>query len=177
MSPFVGGPSARLGGIVFTTILVFAAIGDFRTRRIPNRLVLVLVLLGIGFSIAKAPLGHGALAAGEGILVGLLCWLPFYAFGWIGAGDVKLYAAAGAWLGPAGALEGALVAALFGAILSLVWMLKAHGVKDTVDALGLAAASPALLSATGGKRSTLPYGVALASGAICAGWAPRFLLG
>jgi prepilin peptidase CpaA len=170
---------ATLGGIAFTAILVVAAVGDLRTRRIPNRLVAVLALLGIVFSTAMAPLLHGALNAGEGILVGLVCWLPFYAFGWIGAGDVKLYAAAGAWLGPAGALEGALIAALAGAILSLLWMLKAHGVKKTADTLGLAAASPGMLSpgSGSGKRSTLPYGVALAFGAICAGWAPRILLG
>jgi prepilin peptidase CpaA len=113
------------------------------------------------------------------MIVGLVCWLPFYAFGWIGAGDVKLYAAAGAWLGPAGAFEGALIAALAGAILSLLWMLKAHGVKNTADTLGLAAASPGMLSpaSASGKRSTLPYGVALAFGAICAGWVPRILLG
>jgi prepilin peptidase CpaA len=119
----------------------------------------------------------GLTQAGGGLLAGLACWLPFYALGWLGAGDVKLYAAAGAWLGPARAAEGALVGALFGAVLSLIWMMKAHGVKETAQTLGMAAGTPEMLtqSADSGKRSTLPYGVAIAFGALWAGWMPRML--
>ena len=111
------------------------------------------------------------------MLAGLACWLPFYALGWLGAGDVKLYAAAGAWLGPERAAEGALIGALFGALLSLVWMARSHGMKGTVETLGLAAATPAVLAPSEGasKRSTLPYGVAIAFGAIWAGWMPQIL--
>lgn len=168
---------ALVGGFVFTTILIIAAIGDLRTRRIPNRLVAALALAGIVFSVARAPIVPGFLQAGGGLLAGLACWLPFYMLGWLGAGDVKLYAAAGAWLGPARAAEGALIAALFGAVLSLIWMMKSHGVKETAQTLGMAAATPGMLSRSSGsgKRSTLPYGVAIAFGAIWAAWMPRIL--
>lgn len=170
---------ATLGGIVFTAILVAAAIGDFRNRRIPNWTVAILAVLGIGFSISQAPVVTGALRGGGGLMVGLACWLPFYALGWLGAGDVKLFAAAGAWLGPARAAEGALIGALAGAALSLMWMMKDRGVRDAVQTLGMAAGTPALLSPQPGgtvRRSTLPYGIAIAFGAICAGWLPRLLL-
>lgn len=171
---------ALLGGIVFTAILLVAAIGDLRSRRIPNRLVAVLAVLGIAFSIAQQPVIPGLVKGGEGLLVGLACWLPFYAMGWLGAGDVKLFAAAGAWLGPARAAEGALIGALAGAVLSLIWMMKSRGIREAVETLGMAASSPGILapSADGtARRSTLPYGVAIAFGAICAGWLPRLLFG
>jgi prepilin peptidase CpaA len=163
---------ALVAGLVYSTILVVAAIGDLRTRRIPNKLVAVLAVAGIVYSVMRAPLVSGLLQAGGGLLAGLACWLPFYMLGWLGAGDVKLYAAAGAWLGPARAAE-----ALFGAVLSLIWMMKSHGVKETAQTLGMAAATPGMLSRSSGsgKRSTLPYGVAIAFGAIWAAWMPRIL--
>jgi prepilin peptidase CpaA len=169
-----------LAGIVFTAILVLAAVGDLRTRRIPNRLVAVLAVLGLAFSVTQRPYFSGALHGLEGLLVGLACWLPFYVLGWLGAGDVKLFAAAGAWLGPMGALEGALIGAFAGAVLAVLWMLKSHGVRNAVQTLGMAAGSPGLLSSPAGGekgRSTLPYGVAIAFGAICAAWIPGLLLG
>ena len=168
---------ALVAGLVYSTILVVAAIGDLRTRRIPNKLVAVLAVTGIVYSVMRAPVVSGLLQAGGGLVAGLACWLPFYMLGWLGAGDVKLYAAAGAWLGPARATEGALIAALFGAVLSLIWMMKSQGVKETAQTLGMAAATPEMLSRSSGsgKRSTLPYGVAIAFGAIWAAWMPRIL--
>lgn len=176
MRPFGETPVATLAGIAFTVILAAAAIGDFRTRRIPNRLVAALAVLGVAFSVVYDQGLLGFPRAGGGLLVGLACWLPFYALGWIGAGDVKLYAAAGAWLGPMRALDGAVVGALSGAVLSLIWMMKAYGVKYSVRTLGLAAGTPQVLAPGTGataKRSTLPYGIAIATGAVCAGWLPR----
>ena len=46
MHPFEGTPLALAAGLVFSTILVAAAIGDLRTRRIPNLLNLILFLTG-----------------------------------------------------------------------------------------------------------------------------------
>jgi prepilin peptidase CpaA len=177
MRPFDGAPLAVAGGLVFSGILVVAAVGDFRTRRIPNRLVAILAVAGIVYSVARSPVVPGLFQAGGGLLAGLLCWLPFYALGWLGAGDVKLYAAAGAWLGPARAAEGALVAALFGAVLSLIWMMKSQGMKETAQTLGMASVTPEMLARSGdsGKRSALPYGVAIAFGALWAAWMPRML--
>lgn len=178
MRPFEGAPLGWLAGIVFTAILVVAAIGDLRTRRIPNGLVAILALLGVAFSVARFPVVQGLSQAGGGVAVGLACWLPFYLMGWLGAGDVKLYAAAGAWLGPARAVEGALVGALFGAVLAIIWMVKSHGMKSTVQTLGIAVGTPEVLSpsdSSAHKRSMLPYGVAIAVGGLWAGWMPRLL--
>lgn len=179
MRPFEGSPVALAAGLVFTTILVAAAIGDLRTRRIPNKLVAVLAVSGIAFSITRMPIIAGLVQGGGGIIAGLALWLPFYVMGWLGAGDVKLYAAAGAWLGPARAVEGALVGALFGAVLAVVYMLKSQGIKQTAETLGMAAATPEMLARPSGtgKRSVLPYGVAIAFGALWAAWMPRMFIG
>lgn len=178
MHRFEGTPLALAAGLVFTAILVAAAIGDLRTRRIPNKLVVSLAVLGMAYSVARSPNLAGFIDAGGGLIVGLACWLPFYLLGWLGAGDVKLYAAAGAWLGPLRSLEGAAVAALFGALLSLMWMVKSMGMKNVAHTLGMAAASPQLLSPDPNgsrKRSVMPYGIAIAFGALWAGWMPRLL--
>jgi prepilin peptidase CpaA len=165
-------------GLVFTALLVMAAAGDVRTRRIPNRLVVTIGLLGLVYSTAMHPVVPGATRGFGGIAVGLGCWLPFYALSWVGAGDVKLFASAGAWLGPMGALEGAIVASLAGAVLAVAWMVRSRGMKEAVETLGLAAGSPSMLSPGDkrSRRSKLPYGIAIAFGAIWAGWLPRLLL-
>jgi prepilin peptidase CpaA len=167
-----------LAGVVYTTILLVAAVEDVRTRRIPNRIVAILAVLGIVFTVSQHPVLPGFARAGGGLMVALLFWLPFYALGWLGAGDVKLYAAAGAWLGPMRALDGALIAALSGALLSLIWMMKSHGVQESMRTLGMAAGTPQVLAPGPGnpaKRSPMPYGIAIAVGAACAGWMPKLL--
>jgi prepilin peptidase CpaA len=120
----------------------------------------------------------GALSGLGGFATGLACWLPFYAFGWLGAGDVKLFAAAGAWLGPTRTIEGSLIAALLGAVLALLWMLRTRGWKHSVETLGIATTLPGVLaesSPSADRNRSLPYGVAMAAGALCAAWVPGIL--
>jgi prepilin peptidase CpaA len=177
-SPFEVSQMAIAAGVVFTAILAVAALSDIRTRRIPNAIVLSLAVLGLAFCVSTQGVLPGLTKSVEGMFVGLACWIPFYALGWLGAGDVKLYAAAGAWLGPSSAVEGALIGALAGAVLALLWMVKAFGVRQTSETLGLASSTPRILSPRqdrSGRSSRLPYGVAIAAGAICAGWVPGIL--
>lgn len=176
---FAATPLGILAGIVFTSLLLFAALGDLRTRRIPNRLVLAIAVLGIIYSAIVPPSLWGAARGLGGAATGLACWLPFYAMGWLGGGDVKLFAAAGAWLGPMKAIEGSLIAALIGAILALLWMLRVRGIRNAVETLGIAATLPSVLSESStlaNSPRSLPYGVAMAAGALCAAWIPGLLL-
>jgi Flp pilus assembly protein protease CpaA len=74
-----------------------AAVIDLRTRRIPNALTGALAVLGVGIAAAKlGPVGLGG--ALLGCALGLAFMLPGHVFGATGAGDVKLFAAAGALL-------------------------------------------------------------------------------
>lgn len=94
-----------------------AAAVDKQERRIPNRVVLW------GASVAllmRAVLPDSSVATGLwGLLLGFgLIW-PFYAFRAMGAGDVKLMAMAGAFVGPAGVVAVALLSFLAGGVLAL----------------------------------------------------------
>ena len=174
---FTGSVPAVSGGVAFTAVLLLACVSDIRTRRIPNRLVLVLAIGGL--LVAPILLDGGIAGAVLGLLVGLALWLPLYALGAIGAGDVKLFAAAAAWLGPREALEAALLAAVIGGVLAVA-MAARRGLLGHVlrlATLRIATRATRMEPQPPGARdgAQLPYGVALATGAMIAGWLPTFV--
>ena len=59
-------------------------------------------------------------SAAGGWLVGCAAFLPFFLLGGMGAGDVKLMAALGAWVGPHTAIWVALYAGLAGGPLAVM---------------------------------------------------------
>jgi prepilin peptidase CpaA len=93
---------------------VAAVIEDLRRRQVPNW----LTAAGAAGGAACAAWGgwHGLGIAAGGAAVGFLILLPFHWCGAMGGGDVKLMAAYGALLGPAGILLAAVFAAVFGGI-------------------------------------------------------------
>ena len=96
-----------------------ACVTDLRDGRIPN--VLTFGAIAVAFAVhALLPQGSGLAHVGFGFLVGLAVFFPFFALGGMGAGDVKLMAAIGAWLGPTLALLTALYGAVAGGVLALV---------------------------------------------------------
>lgn len=179
-------------------LLLAAAWSDLRRRRIPNAVVFPGALLAILLH-ALSPAGEGipgVMAGGLGawqsmlgMLYGLLALLPLYAARSMGAGDVKLMAMVGAFVGPqqiwsvlfATALAGGVLAVavalrrgvllqaldnvrriLFGRLLA---RLAAHRARRDAVARG---AVPAPASSGAGASSTvrLPYAVAIAGGSI-----------
>ena len=97
-----------------------------------------------------------------GAAAGLLILLPVYAIGGVGAGDVKLLAAAGSFLGPAGTLIAAVATLGAGGVLALA----ALGWRE-MRALPLAARR---LSQPAPARAEiqLPYSLAIFAGAAAA---------
>jgi prepilin peptidase CpaA len=90
--------------IAFTAMMAAAAGFDLWKRRIPNALTVAVLIGGLfarGVTGGFASLGSALVGAGLGLAIMLL---PF-TLRWIGGGDVKLIAAAGAWLGPIGVIE------------------------------------------------------------------------
>ena len=169
------GPVGLAGGAVFVALLAAAAVMDVKARRIPNRLVVVIAAAGLLYTLLQSPtLG----AVGRSLLagsIGFALWIPFYALRMIGAGDVKLFAAAGLWLVPLQVVQAAVVAAIIGGILSLIGMLTGYGSGLTLLRLAHAVRQPETLMTESGRvvGKTLPYGVAMAVGLAIAGWAPR----
>src|SRR5207247_1610197 len=138
----IGRHSIRMG-ITQAMVLILGAMAcwcDLRTKRIPNLLTFGGAALAIGYSVATQGIG-GLVPSLGGWLTGAVLFLPMYLLGGMGAGDVKLLACLGAWLGPQTALFVALYASIAGGVMALIvslatgylrvatrnlWLLLAH---------------------------------------------------
>lgn len=110
-------------------VVTVASFTDLRNRRIPNWLVFPFLLAGIVVSPVRPDWqggGHGFGWHGlgqclAGVLAGLLInGIPFF-MGWTGGGDVKLFAAIGAWVGPMQLFWAIFFTALAGGVIILGW--------------------------------------------------------
>ena len=112
-----------------------ASFTDLRSRIIPNWLVLPFLAAGIaasGWIDGWQGLGRSAEGLGMGLLIyGVLFWM-----GSMGAGDVKLAAAIGAWIGPSQLFFALFVTALAGGIMVLGWAIVAGFLPDLLKGAG-----------------------------------------
>jgi len=149
---------------VFPVLVLIAALTDATTFLIPNRLS---AALAIAFAPAALLMGLSLGAIGVCLIVGLaalLAGIAMFAAGWIGGGDAKLFAAAALWLGwPA---VGPLLfwTALAGGALA-VCLLAARKATAPFSAAGRA---PAWVGRLLEPKGDVPYGVAIAVGALAA---------
>jgi prepilin peptidase CpaA len=104
-------------------MLCIAAGIDWRERRIPNWLTVLMAISGI---VTSFQAGHVAspFQAVLGMVVGFGILFVLFAMGALGGGDVKLVAAAGVWLGPIIIVKVFLVAAIVGMIIVLIQSAK-----------------------------------------------------
>jgi prepilin peptidase CpaA len=179
-SAFAGSAWHLVAGGVFTILLIVACITDVRWRRVPNKLVLLLTILGLAFSAWSNPWLPGVARAATGLLVGFAIWIGFYLVGGMGAGDVKLFAAAATWLGPTGAWQASLVAALLGGVLSLGALIAQRRLREGSERVAIAistmsAAPLGAVEAGVARKRYLPYGIALSGGALLVAWVPNIL--
>ncbi len=96
-------------------VAAFACVTDLRTRKIPNVLTFggaVAALVTHGVTNGFAGIGFSA----AGWAVGLALFFPLFLLRGMGAGDVKLLAALGAWVGPGAAVWLALWSAIAGGV-------------------------------------------------------------
>lgn len=123
--------------LIQTAVLVFAGaacVTDLKDGRIPNALTFGAIALAFVVHVAL-PQGGGFAHVMGGMLVGLAVFFPFFALGGMGAGDVKLMAAIGAWLGPMLALLTALYGAIAGGVLAIAVALTKGYLKTAVGNL------------------------------------------
>ncbi len=110
--------------LLLLAILCYAALSDITKNRIPNSIVLALLLLGVVQLLPLWPLpAPGWVDALSGLGLGLALTLPFYLAGSLGAGDAKLLAACGWVLGPVGLIEVQLFSLLFMGFFALLWFI------------------------------------------------------
>jgi prepilin peptidase CpaA len=149
---------ARL--LLFPALMAFAAASDLLTMTISNR---VSLALAAGF-LVLAPLGGMGLQAmllhlGAGAAV-LAVAFACFAMGWMGGGDAKVAAAVALWFGFDHLLEFLVYASLFGGALTLLLL------QFRQWPLPYPLTGQAWLLRLHDKQSGIPYGIALAIGAL-----------
>ncbi len=154
--------------LVFNTLLVGALLAvcwtDIRSRQIPNPLVAFILALGVLRAAEDGSAVRAVALSASGVLVGagLLGWQ--YRRGLIGAGDVKLLAALGAWTGPVGVLWLFLVSSLLGGVVAVAtWVRLPQEQRQRVAGNVMAAAQ---FQGFQTSSQGVPYGVSIALGAL-----------
>jgi len=154
-------------------VLSVATFTDLRSRRIPNWLV--LPFLAAGFAASGWFHGwHGIVQSLEGAGLALAIYGFFFFMGGMGAGDVKLCVAIGAWIGPSQLFFALVITGMVGGVMVVCWaafggFLKelftgasnlAFGWKDSGGVLDpeMALSNP--------KRRKMPYAPAIAIGTL-----------
>lgn len=134
---------------------------DFTQRKIKNKDVVALIIVGLaliflngsGFEDKKSSyFGASILAFG--------CLLPFYALGWMGAGDVKLAGALGLWLGMELVLEAWLLSVLLSIAAGIFYYYRQYGMLVLWERGGNGLAR---------RKKFIPYGALMAISALAVG--------
>lgn len=156
-------------------LVVTGAIYDFRFRRIPNWLNLSGLILGFGLNLLLFA-QHGLLIALLGMLLSLALYVPLYLLRAVGAGDVKLMAAAGSIAGPQNWIIILLCTALFGGVLAVVVAASKRALRLTLTNVAILASElshfrvPAMrhetLDVRNARSMRLPHGVTVAAGCL-----------
>jgi prepilin peptidase CpaA len=153
------------------SLLVLVALAvrqDLAEQRISN--ALTLAGFGCGVALQWASGGSsGILAALAGAGVGFLCFLPLYLSRGMGAGDVKLMAAAGAFFGPMDALLASLLSLAAGAVLGLLVLARRMYQAKTAVA-GATAGSEGGPTLAQFRKERFPYAAAIAVGVVATMW-------
>src|SRR5213593_3360041 len=163
-------PAAMMLGLI--VLVALAAWSDLRTRRIPNS----ITVTGAAAGLLLQAFYHGVSGAVQSLAgagLGLAIFLVFYVASGMGAGDVKLFGAVGAFAGPQAMVVVFVFTALLGGIAALSLALWSGRLRETlvrtgemlvgmsrlrVDGLRAAGASPRCLR--------LPYGAVIAGGTL-----------
>lgn len=154
-------------------VLAVATFTDIRSRRIPNWLVLP-------FMAAGPVLGgwlhgwHGVGHSFEGLALGALIFGILFAMGGMGMGDVKLFAAIGAWVGPSQLMLALVITGLAGGVMAVSWALAGGFMGDLLKGSGDLAFGwkergmkpPAEMVLSNPHARKMPYAPAIAIGTL-----------
>ena len=142
----MSGELANLTSAILAAMLIVAAIGDLRTRTIPNWLNAAIALTAIPFWFFSG-VGFWPGVASQ-IAVAMIVFVIFamaFRFGAMGGGDVKMIAAIALWLPMQAVLKLLVIMSLAGGVLTLAMLIR-HRWAKSATAL------------------EIPYGVAIAVG-------------
>jgi len=154
-------------------VLGVATFTDLRSRRIPNWLVLPFLCAGLAVSVWM----HGWQGLGQslgGALLGLVVYGILFWMGGMGAGDVKLCAAIGAWVGPQQLMLALVITGMVGGVMVFCWAVFGGFLKELFTGASNLAfgwkgsggiGDPEMVLANPLKRK-MPYAPAIAIGTL-----------
>lgn len=156
-------------------VTTVAAATDFRSRIIPNWLVLAGIVLGFGLNTYfYGTVGLKTAALGFGLA--LLIYVPLFILRAMGGGDVKLMAAVGSLAGPRDWMAIFIFASILGALFALGLLLARRSLGPAFSNVGhivtnlLRGRAPyearPELDISNPKALTMPHGIAIAAGTI-----------
>lgn len=162
---------------VLFALLVIASISDYRTYRIPNWLTFGGAAFALVYKTAVAASPSSALLmAFGGLLLGLFILLPLYVLGVMGAGDVKLMAMVGAFLGVDETFQAVLLAFLVGGMAAIGFALfkgklgrllrNAKSAAYGMLASSMAGIKPEARIDASQSVGKLPYGICISVGTM-----------
>ena len=162
-----------LTAAMLTPAVVYAAYIDWRDHRVPNWLTASIALSGLA---AQTLHGQGFLHGFGGLLIGFGMLIVPWAMHGMGAGDVKLMAAIGAWFGPWMTFVSFATGAVLAGVIAVVMILRA---RKTQEALANLATIKYKMThrdvmftdfgsakGFGSTSQLLPYGVPLTIGSL-----------
>ena len=145
---------------LFPALMAFAAASDLFTMTISNRVSMLLAACFLALAVASGMAPTDILShLGAGALV-LVVAFGCFSMGWVGGGDAKIAAAAALWFGFAHLLNYLLYASLFGGVLTILLL------QIRQWPLPYVLTGQAWLLRLHDKQTGIPYGIALAIGAL-----------
>jgi len=162
---------------VLISLLGIAAVTDYRSFRIPNWLTLGGILFALVYRTVYArTLASGFSDSFGGLLVGFGMMVPLYVFKVMGAGDVKLMAMVGAFIGVHDTPYAVLSTFIVGGIAAIGFAIAKGAFARMVANIRYVVQNMLVSTAFGFKPDgsmrvgtsigRLPYGVSIAVGTI-----------
>lgn len=157
---------------ILTVLVLTAAVYDIKTRRVPNKLIVFGILISLAYQTYS---GYGFIFWLTGLAVGFASLFPLYILRAMGAGDVKLMALVGSFIGGIAAFQTTLLTLVAGGVLSLLvvfwrrsWKLVFKNLQLMCISLSIGAMTKQLpkMEVQYQSAGNLPYGVAIAAGTL-----------
>jgi len=151
---------------VFPILVIVAAVTDATSYTIPNWISLALLAAFVPAAVVAwyALVPGAVLATNVGVgFAALLVGMAMFSFGWIGGGDAKLLAACCLWLGLPAIAPFLFWTTIFGGGLAMLLLVaRRHGAQF------VGPGAPAWFARLFSREADVPYGVAIAFGALMA---------
>src|SRR2546428_1324618 len=158
--------------IVLIALVLIAAWSDIRTRRIPNSITVSGAVAGLVLNSFYGGI-HGTVQSLAGAALGVTIFLALYSTGGMGAGDVKLFGAVGALVGPQALILVFVFTGLVGGIAALGLSLFRRRLRQTLNQTGELLLDLGRLRWQDARRASaapdslrLPYGIVIAGGTL-----------